>query len=142
VSGVIVQEQLFTNLAYQYNISHLPVYAAAKASINTKKENLDVIIDAGIGPNFVSARQFEDRSLDGGFTLPNHAFTGKTRVAFSAMGGVGLRINQAFGQYPVELGYRFFYLGDSKLTPRTNQILNNLKTGTNTAQALVITVTV
>ncbi|CEK11489.1 Uncharacterised protein [Legionella hackeliae] len=31
----IIQEEIFTNLSYKYNVQNVPVYAAFKAPINT-----------------------------------------------------------------------------------------------------------
>jgi len=140
VSGTITQELLFTNLAYRYYISHLPVYLFAKGYADLNCNHLALTVDAGIGPNFMKTMQYQDTSLDG-VTLPDHAFSGHSKTVFSAMAGIGLKF-MVLQQYPLELGYRYFYLGQGSLHPRTNQILNNLKTGTNTAQALILTLSI
>jgi len=141
VTGTITQEFLFTNLAYQYYVSHLPVYAFAKGYVNTNYNNLAVTVDAGIGPNFMYTTQYADSPLNAN-TLPDNAYVGNvTTTVFSAMAGIGLKLN-VMGQVPVELGYRYFFLGEGQLKPRTTQILNNLKTGNASAQALVLTVSI
>jgi len=141
VSGTITQEFLFTNLAYKYYVSHLPVYLFAKAYVKTNCEKLAVTFDAGIGPNFMSTNLYADSSLDGE-TLPDNAYMGNfSSTTFSGMVGVGIKYN-VMNQVPVELGYRYFYLGEGYFNPRTSQILTQLKTGTNTAQALILTVSV
>jgi len=141
VSGTITQEFLFTNLAYHYKVSHLPVYATAKAHINTNANNYVFTIDAGIGPNVIKTSSYRDWSIDNGVTLPDRAFSGRYTTAFSAMTGVGLKVNDVFGHLPLECGYRFFYLGKGHFNARTDQIQNNLNTGNNYANALLCTVT-
>jgi hypothetical protein len=140
--GTIEQEHLYTNLAYRYNISHLPVYATAKATVNTNSEGYALTVDAGIGPNFMKQSNYEDYSIDGGITLPDHAFEGHLQTKFSSMAGIGIKINHAIGQRPVECGYRFFYLGAGQLNRRTNQLLNTLDTGNNNAHAIVCAATI
>jgi hypothetical protein len=140
VSGDITQEQLFTNLSYRYNLTHVPVYAMAKSTINLKSDRYALTIDAGLGPNFISANHYQDRSLDG-VTLPDNAFSGKTTTTLSATLGVGLKANHVFGKLPLECGYRFFYLGQGKLHKQSDQLLNSLSTGSNTANAVLCSVT-
>ena len=141
VSGTIMQEHLFENLAYHYRIQHVPVYLAAKAKIKNTNEKYNIIVDAGIGPNFMQTNGYKDSSLDE-ITLPDHAFKGQNNVAFTVTAGIGLRLNNLLGKAPIECGYRFFYLGQGELLQRTNQILNTLKTGNNYANAVVCAVTV
>ncbi len=140
VSGNIKQEFEFTNLAYRYYVSHLPVYAFVKGFVNTNYNNLVVTADAGVGPNFMNTNLYQDTSLDG-VTVPDNAYPGNfTNTVFSAMAGFGLKV--MMGEIPVELGYRFFYLGEGSFNPRTNQILTKLQTGNNTAQAMILTVSI
>lgn len=141
VKGTIDQEFAFTNLAYSYEVSHLPVYAMAKATVKTNSERFAVTLDAGIGPNFLDTSHYRDWSLDG-MTLPDYAFSGRSEVTFSAMAGIGLKLMNLPGQAPLECGYRFFYLGEGSFNRQTNQLLTSLNTGTNYAQALLCTVTV
>jgi len=139
VSGTITQELVFTNLAYDYYVSHLPVYLFAKAYVNTNYSNLALTVDAGVGPNFMNTNLYNDTSLDG-ITLPDNAYIGNfSTTVFSAMAGIGLKFN-VMNQLPVEIGYRYFYLGEGYFNPRTSAILNKLQTGNNSAQALIITI--
>ena len=143
ITGEITQESLFTNLAYRYNINHFPVFALAKASLNSQQnKNYSFSFDAGVGPNFLYTSHYHDYSLDGGMTLPDRAFSGKHETVFSATAGVTIKINQFSKVYPFECGYRFFYLGQSELRRNTDQLLNTLKTGHNYANALICSVTV
>lgn len=134
-SGTIIQEHVFTNLAYTYNINNFPLYAAAKALFKTKQDRYGIVVNAGIGPNFMKVYAPIETSL-GSNTVPDNAFVGGTSTAFSAMAGLGFRINHVFGSAPLECGYRFFYLGQGQLKPRTDQILNNLETGQDYAHAV------
>jgi len=141
VSGNVVQEGLFTNLSYGYHVTHFPVYAAAKATIDTKSTRYAWVIDAGVGPNFSSTSAFQEQSLDN-ITIPDRIFSGRTTTAFSATAGVGLKLNNVFGKRPLECGYRFFYLGQSHFNKESNQLLNTLTTGNNYANAVVCAVTI
>jgi hypothetical protein len=142
VKGKIKQEFMYDNLAYQYSLTHVPVYAALKANIINQSDKFGVTVDAGIGPNFKMRNTYRDYSIDNGITYPDRAFNGHTSAVFSATAGVGFKVNNVIGSAPVEVGYRFFYLGDSRLARRTNQLLNSLKTGNSYAQALVVSITV
>lgn len=134
VEGLVIQEQIFTNLAYQYSVINWPVYVAAKALIPTRSDKWNLSLDLGIGPNFIQSSNFYETSLDGGFTLPDNAFSGQTSAAFSATAGIGFRFNNL-----LEVGYRFFYLGQGQLLTINSQILNNLNTGNSYANAVVAT---
>jgi len=136
VQGDVIQEQLFTNLSYHYSLTNYPVYAAAKMFLKNNYGKNDITFDLGIGPNFISTSHFAEKSLDGGFTLPDNAFSGQTSVAFSVTAGVGIKFNNLLS-LPCELGYRFFYLGQGSLKKNNDQLLNTLKTGNNYANALI-----
>ena len=141
VKGNVTQEDLFTNLSYEYTVSHLPVYLAAKSTIKTKSSQYAFTVDAGIGPNFISTSGFKENSLDG-ITLPDNAFSGHTTTTFSAMVGIGIKMNHVFGSVPLECGYRFFYLGQGNFNKNTNELLNTLSTGNAYANALMCSVTI
>lgn len=140
VSGTVFQENLFPNLSYAYNLTHYPVYAAVKAKKGLSIPNLSLTVDAGIGPNFMRAGGFSEHSLDGGITIPDNAFSGHTSTTFSATVGVGLQLANMFGEMPLECGYRFFYLGLGRLSKNTDQIINNLHTGSSYANAVLCAV--
>jgi hypothetical protein len=140
VRGSVFQEGLFENLAYQYNVSHLPVYAALKAMLNNNSDKYTVTVDAGIGPNFMTTSNYSESSIDGGITLPDNAFLGHTTAVFSATAGIGVKFNNILVNGPIELGYRFFYLGQGDFNTRTNQLLDTLQTGNSYANALVLTI--
>jgi hypothetical protein len=141
VEGTISQEQVFTNLAYRYTLTNMPVYFAGKARLNDfAKSPYTLTLSGGVGPNFIRTGNVNERSLDNGFTIPDTAFSGRTTTAFSAMVGVGVEFKNVFKQVPVECGYRFFYLGQSSFSKRTDQLINTLKTGNNFANALTCSV--
>lgn len=140
VTGTVVQEDLFTNLSYSYHLTHYPVYAIAKAKMNLPVHKLLLTVDAGIGPNFINAKGFSEHSLDGGITIPDNAFSNHTSTTFSATAGVGLQLAQVFGEMPVECGYRYFYLGQGRLSKNTDQIPNKLHTGHAYANAVLCAV--
>ncbi len=142
VSGEVTQENLFTNLSYGYNITHSPVYAAIKSTIHTKYPKYTLTLDLGIGPNFMRTSNVQEQSLDGGITIPENPFSGKTTTTFSVMTGVGVKFNNFFGARPLECGYKFFYLGQGRFNKNTNQLLDRLNTGRDYANALTCSMTV
>ncbi|WP_115705568.1 hypothetical protein [Legionella sainthelensi] len=141
VKGDIVQEDLFTNLSYKYNLQNVPVYAAAKALIYTNSSTYNFTVDAGIGPNFMWTSGYQETPLVD-FAVPDNSFNGASTTSFSATVGAGIRLNNIVGQIPFECGYRFFYLGQGHLKRANDQIINNLTTGDTYANALVCAVTV
>lgn len=141
VSGYIIEDHLFTNSSYRYKIQNIPVYFAAKTLINTQSDKVKLAVDVGIGPNFMSASRYFETALNG-FTTSNNTFSGHDNITFSATVGAGLRFNNAPGHLPIEIGYRFFYLGQGRFATNNYQAQNVLKTGDNYANALVFTVTI
>jgi len=141
VKGDIVQEHLFTNLTYKYNIQNAPVYAAAKALIYTNNPTYNIILDMGIGPNFIWTSGYRETPLNS-YTLPDNAYSGTSTTTFSATAGIGLRLNNIVGQMSVECGYRFFYLGQGQLAMNNDQLINTINTGDTYAHALVFSVTI
>lgn len=137
VQGTIDQEILFTNLSYRYAITHVPIYLTAKTIVPVN-DKYDITIDLGLGPNFMQTSSFSESSLDGGITIPEQVFNGQLNIAFSASAGIGFRINKLIGSLPLELGYRFLYLGQGSLAKTSSQLSNNLNTGNSYANALVI----
>lgn len=136
VSGTIIQEHLFTNLSYGYKIQHVPLYLAGKAVANTMSDRLKATFDVGIGPNFMHIGSYNETPLTD-YSLPDYAYTSRSKVNFSATAGIGLRLLDVFGKAPLECGYRFFYLGQSQLVINNDQFTNPLKTGNVYANAIV-----
>lgn len=141
VKGTVTQENLFTNLAYGYNVTHYPLYFVAKSTFKTKFPNKAVTFDVGIGPNFLTTSSLQESSL-GANTIPDAIFGGTTTATFSATAGLGIKFNQFLGNAPLECGYRFFYLGQGKFKALTNQTLNTLNTGSDFGNAVICSITV
>lgn len=139
VEGTVTQENLFTNLAYSYTVQHFPLYAMAKALIKTMYPDHTLVLDVGIGPNFMNTKGFSERPLDD-ITLPDHIFAGKSSTTFSATASAAVRSNLVLGSAPVEFGYRFFYLGEGKFNALSNQVVNTLKAGTSYGNALFVSI--
>lgn len=142
VKGDIIQEQEFTNLDYRYAVTNYPIYVAAKTLINTNSDKYNITFDLGVGPNIIKTGRVNESSLDDGVTLPDNAFSGKTHVALSATAGIGVKFNNVLGCAPVEIGYRFFYLGKGEFKKETDELLTTLNTGNSYANALVVTISV
>lgn len=142
VKGTVTQEDLFTNLSYHYSQTNYPIYFAAKALIPCNM-HYDIVIDLGIGPNIVRTKDFKEKSLDGGITIPDaHIFSGKNTVVFSATAGLGWRINNVFEHCSLEIDYRFFYLGQGELKKVNSQVKNTLRTGNSYANALFFSISI
>lgn len=141
VRGYIIQEDEFTNLSYRYKIQSIPVYFMAKTVVDTKKDQLKLAFDAGIGPNFMSASHYKEETLTP-YTIPDRAFSSRNNTVFAATVGASLRFRNAPDSIPIECGYRFFYLGQGKFRVNNEQVLNTIKTGENYANAVVCSVTI
>lgn len=139
VKGDVTQEGLFTNLSYHYSRTNYPIYFAAKALIPCCMDS-DITVDLGIGPNIISTSGFKEKSLDGGITVPDHIFSGKNTVAFSATAGLGWRINNVFENRSFEIDYRFFFLGQGELKKVNSQVKNTLRTGNSYANAIFFSI--
>ncbi len=129
ISGTVVQENLFTNLAYGYHVTHYPIYAVAKINTPLVANRTSLSVDAGIGPNFMRTSDFTEYSLDGGITIPDRIFSGHTSITFGATAGIGIQVAEVFGDAPLECGYRFYYLGQGRLRRINTQVINTLHTG-------------
>lgn len=142
VSGLVTQESLFTNLSYNYLITNWPIYFAAKAVVkNERSDKYNFIVDAGIGPNVVQTSKFNESPLPTSNSIPDHIFAGQSNTVFSAMAGLSLRWNAFFGTKPLTCGYRFLYLGETKLKTVNSQVSTTFKTGQNYANALLCGIT-
>jgi len=142
IKGDVTQEDLFSNLSYRYFRTNYPIYFAAKALIACSK-CYDITIDLGIGPNIINTRHFQEKSLDGGITIPDaHVFSGKNVVAFSVTTGLGWRINNVLGNCSFEIDYRFFYLGEGELKKVNSQVRNTLHTGNSYANAVFFSISI
>lgn len=137
VKGTVVQELVNSNLAYQYDVTHIPIYAMAKTHWGDPYGPINLIADAGIGVNILKTSDYKESELFAPSQLDN-AFSGETSTQFSATLGAGLRLNKLFDGMPVDISYRYFYLGKGELNKNNNQIVNNLSTGNIHAHALVI----
>lgn len=143
VSGTITQEEHAATRSYHYKLTHYPIYFDAKTFVNGNKKYPNLTFDLGVGPTIMDSYGYQERSLDGGITAPADTFSGKTQVAFSATAGLGLSfcLKDKKGEcLPVELGYRFFYLGEGKLEKTSHQVSTDLETGHNIANALVLSI--
>lgn len=140
VSGSVFQEDFFKNRLYKYSITQVPVYAMARIMTNPFNYRYALTLDGGVGLNVLHTSNYKEYSLANGIALQDPAFYGKTKTVFSATGGIGIRVNHVVESLAVELGYRFFYLGNGYLKQGNSQILDHLKTGSSYANAIVVTV--
>lgn len=139
INGIVVQENLFPNLSYEYTVAHYPVYLMAQSSVPFYSNKTALTLDAGIGPNFLSTSNFREYSIDPSI-FPDNSFASQVTPTFSATAGIGLRFNQGLGRLPFECGYRFYYLGKGSLKINNTQVINELGTGTTYANALLCSV--
>lgn len=141
VSGYVTQENLFSNLSYSYDVSHLPLLAVAKATINAQSPQYAFTVDLGIGPNFMRSSSFSEQAIDG-MSIPEYPFSVHTTTTFSAMTGIGVKLNNLIGSTPLECGYKFFYLGQGHFSSNNSQVTNTLNTGNDYAHAVMCSITV
>ena len=141
-SGTVTQENLFTNLSYQYDITNYPLYVIAKSAmaITSQLPQYRLVVDVGIGPNFMKTSGYQEAAINND-SVPNTSFPGKTTSTFSATVGVGIKRNNVFSHAPLECGYRFFYLGQGNFGTNSNQ-LNTFTTGPAYANALLCSITI
>ncbi len=139
VKGDVIQEDLFENLSFRYDITNLPIYLSAKAWFDTCYKNLKINLDAGLGVNIISTKNFREEPLDD-ITIPDNIYHSNSRTEFSATIGAGVVFEHVLGCFPVELNYRFFYLGQGSLKNVNPQVINTLHTGHGYANALILSV--
>lgn len=138
ISGTITQERVFTNLAYKYKVSNLPIYASIRSKDTPVLNGMTVNINAGVGPNFIFASDYIESSLDGVTNL-NNAFQNKTTTTLSGTVGIGFNFSKAFYFENIHVSYQYFALGSSKLKPLNSQVKTDLGSGFSYAHALMIT---
>lgn len=139
VKGDVAQESTFTNMSYQYKISHLPLFFDVRGLLHTSSSNYDILLDAGVGPNFMFLKHFRETALNAS-TVPDDPFSNTTDVRVSATIGVNVRINNLAKDHPVDCGYRFFYLGKGEFN-HSVQVSDSLDTGHTFANALMCSIT-
>ena len=136
VSGNVVQENLFTNLSYSYDLAHYPIYAAAESTFKISDSKFSVTTLAGIGVNFMRAHHFKEHALNE-YTIPDHIFSSHNTPTFSATAGLGVR-NYIWNRLFLELGYRFFYLGQGSFNKTSSLVQDRLSTGNCYGNSLVV----
>ncbi|GEM_PF-1841022 len=139
VKGDILQEKLFKNLSYSFNVENIPVYATIKAIYDIPNHDYGITADAGIGPNFMKTSGYNETIIYAD-SLRDNPFSGQTTTTFSATFGIGLQMKHLLEQYPLECGYHFYYLGEGKFQVNSSQILNQLNTGQIYANALTCSI--
>lgn len=144
VSGIVTQERIFNNLSYNYDITSYPILLDVKTEFHTRSTMFTPTLDVGIGPNIMSLSKVNERSLDGGVTLPDNILNGNTTTTFAASVGVGVKFNQLKLPYhaSAECGYRFFYLGSSSFDKANGQVQNSMSTGNVYANTVLCTLAV
>lgn len=97
---------------------------------------LGLSIAAGIGPDFIKTSHYEEKALINSI-LPNNGFSGKTHTAFTTMVGFDVNRKNSLGTAPLSCGYRFFYLGQGEFSKQSSQIINQLKSSNEFANAVM-----
>jgi hypothetical protein len=135
IKGTINEGNIPLNLTYQYNLTNYPLYAMLKGFLYTSHKYW-LTADVGVGPNIITASSYSESAVDP-TAIPNNGFSSNTSIVWSGTFGLGLRINNVIGTFPLEIDYRFFYLGEGSLQ-KNSPFNDNLVTGDNTANALVL----
>lgn len=138
--GYIDWERIFRNVAYSYRTYYIPIYYDVKYKY-VFQPGKSLVFDVGIGPDVIVTNSYREWALDPN-AVPDNVYKGTTRAAFSVTAGVGVRLdNIILNKYPVEFGYRFFFLGQGSLKARDSDVFQNeLKTGQNYAHSFVVSV--
>lgn len=138
IKGSIIQENLYENLDYRYDVIQAPIYLDAKKHF-PMSESYGFTIDLAVGINIMNLHNYHDEPSDGSTSLPDDAFKSQSNVLFSGSVGLGIELCNLLYHQPIEIGYRFFYLGESSLPGRVPEI-EDLETGHAYAHALVGTI--
>jgi hypothetical protein len=139
VKGSVLQENLFTNLNYQYDVSNIPFLMTVKVAQKLSSRAASLTLDAGLGPNIMLVGSIKETPLD---ALPDNPFGRRVNLTLGATVGVGVQFDNVFKKFPLECGYRFFYLGEGKFKRNNTQIVNELRTGQVYANAIMCAVRV
>ena len=138
VNGNVVQENLFTNLSYSYDLAHYPIYVAAESTFLFRNSRFAITTLAGLGVNFMWAHNFKEYALNE-FSIPDHLFSSHSTPTFSATAGLGFR-NYVWRQLFLELGYRFFYLGQGSFDTTSSLVQDRLSTGSCYGNSLMLSI--
>lgn len=138
IKGSVIQEQQYENLDYRYDVIQAPIYLDVKKHF-PMSESYGFTLDLGIGANIMNLHNYHDEPSDGSNSLPDEAFKSQSNVLFSGSVGVGIELCNLLYHQPIEIGYRFFYLGESSLPGRVPEI-QDLKTGHTYAHSLIATI--
>jgi hypothetical protein len=136
VSGIVSQAKLFNNLGYSYDITNIPAYVFLKTKADIFEGKHQLVLDVGFGPNVMTMYNYGEWAINR-TSLKDNAFKGSRETTLSFTSGFAIHFNKIFGDLPVELGYRFFYLGVGHLNINNNQYATNLSTGPSYANAIV-----
>ena len=136
VSGFVTQENLVTNLDYEYTLANVGSYVGIRVMNNRDASRFNYAFNLEFGMVQIITDGFVERSLTP-YSVPDFIFKGKTTSSFSANTGVAARLNDVFGGNTLECGYRFFYLGKGSLATRNDRVANGLSTGQNYTNAFL-----
>lgn len=139
VAGQVLLENAFNDVNYQYGMSYLPLYLNLKANVKSNKDWLSFVFDAGVGPDFITMNQYHETALSSG-TIPDLAYNGQSDTSVSVTLGAGARLSKLPKNGWLEVGYRFFYLGDAKFSPSNALYLTDLDAGSMFANAFVMSI--
>ncbi len=139
--GNIAIENVLPNLDYKYSVSFLPLYANLKFNINTEFEKTKLTLDFGIGPDFMRLNSYREIALTNA-TIPSSFYSSQSRTQFATLFGVGLKSDKYLNNATLELGYRFFYLGNGSFSPNNPFVLTRFRTGPIYANAATLSVRV
>ncbi len=146
VKGDILQQQTNDLFRYQYAVTNFPIFAATKATLRNDHElfnDMAITLDFGIGPNIQTTR-YNQYPTDSLISIQPSLFFGKndlSGIGFAATAGVGLKLDDFLITVPLECGYRFFYLGQGKLSINSNANVETNLAIPSLAQAVVCSIT-
>ena len=113
LEGDITNTATQSGQKFEFDERHIPVYFNFRAELmNFVSNQINSIIDVGLGVDIVNARNFKLTNSNGG-AINDNTFTARSHRKFTAELGFGLRFTNVFDHNPLELEYKYMMLGES-----------------------------
>ena len=125
-----------SNFTYDFSVGYLPTLFGLKFTDKPVEKPYHVTIDLGLGFDTLFVSGFHGTNVVPP-TVPDY-FAKNTDYSLAATAGVGFKVYPSAYSIPIEIGYRFFYLGQGHL-PAIYPALGPLGTGYNYANVVMLT---
>lgn len=109
VKGIVYQELVFNNLAYNYKVQNTTILAQVKKDMMAKsKHPFHALV--GLGANIARSSSYHESAIVPDIIANSNIFSSNTKVNPAVMIGVGTNLSEN-----VFLDARLYYMGKSKL---------------------------